>query len=58
MNLKHYVSVVSCLAFKCAHIVKDCSENPNLKKYNKGVDDPVTDVILIWNRLTTKYKAL
>lgn len=44
INLKHYVSVVSQLVFKAAQIVKECAENPELKKYDKGGNDPVTDV--------------
>lgn len=44
INLKHYVSVVSYLLFESAKIVKECAENPNLKKFDKGVNDPVTEV--------------
>lgn len=44
INLKHYVSVVSYLLFESAKIVKECAENPTLKKFDKGVNDPVTEV--------------
>jgi len=42
INLKHYVSVVTQLAFRAADIAKECAENPKLKKYQKGINDPVT----------------
>jgi len=42
INLKHYVSVVTQLAFRASDIAKECAENPKLKKYQKGINDPVT----------------
>jgi len=56
LNLKHYVSVVTHLAFKASAIVKECAENPNLKKYEKGINDPVTDVVITSSRLILRFK--
>ena len=42
INVAHYVSVVTHLTFKACQIAKECAENPNLKKYEKGYNDPVT----------------
>jgi hypothetical protein len=44
INLRHYVSVVSALCFKASQFAKECAENPDLGKYDKGSNDPVTDV--------------
>jgi hypothetical protein len=50
------VSVVTHLAFKAAAIVKECAENPNLQKYEKGYNDPVTDVPVPSYRLISRFK--
>lgn len=42
LNLSHYVSVLAHLTFRACEIAKECAENPLLKKYEKGVNDPVT----------------
>ena len=44
LNLKHYVSVLAQLSFQAAQFAKECAENPDLGKYDKGGNDPVTDV--------------
>ena len=56
LNLTHYVSVLSHLTFRACEIAKECAENPLLKKYEKGVNDPVTEVIIISPRLITRYR--
>lgn len=42
LNLSHYVSVLAHLTFRACEIAKECAENPLLKKYEKGINDPVT----------------
>jgi hypothetical protein len=46
IKLRDYLSVVADLTFKACQIAKECAENPNLKKYEKGVNDPVTEVLM------------
>ena len=41
------MAVVGHLSFKAAIFAKECAENPNLGKYEKAADDPVTDVPLV-----------
>ena len=56
--MKHFVALVGHLSMKAAFFAKECAENPNLGKYEKGVDDPVTDVLMILFRLTTRFKPI
>ena len=58
INLKHYVSVMSHLCLTASTFAKECAENPNLGKYDKGGNDPVTDVFVSLSRLTTKYRPI
>lgn len=56
LNLKHYVSVVTQLVFRAAAIAKECAENPDLKKYEKAVNDPVTEVLPTPRRPTSRSR--
>ena len=56
INLKHYVAVMTHLCFRSSLFAKECAENPNLGKYEKAADDPVTDVQIKSYRRITRFR--
>jgi hypothetical protein len=56
ISLRDYISVVTQLAFKACQVAKECAEDPKLKKYEKGINDPVTEVCMAPRRQTTKFR--
>ena len=58
INLKHYVAIMTHLCFKASLFAKECAENPNLGKYEKAADDPVTDVQIKSFRLITRSRHI
>ena len=45
LKMGEFISVASQLAYSACEIIKEASQNKDLKKYNKGFNDPVTEVL-------------
>lgn len=61
--MNELVQLCASLAFEACQIVKDCYQNNEVKKFDKGIDDPVTEAdykiqTMIVKGLTSKYKNI
>ena len=56
LNLRKLLSISAQLSFEACTIIRKNLEQHSYKKYMKGEDDPVTDVIHFPSRLTTKSR--
>jgi hypothetical protein len=46
LRVSDFISISTQLVFSASQIIKEGSENAGLGKYEKGHDDPVTEVFL------------